>query len=752
MHRGWIIRAAAGAALLLAIVGALQWEPVRAPARRVKWYIWEQMGWYEPPPPPPPTYEELLERARTQGGAEAQQELLTAHRERILAMLQAELCAPDGGGDEFRTQLLLALGREEARSIIRSMVDGTGCYWSHHTLAAMGELLGQDELREIALTHPSAIRNEAYELVKEKDDAFIEAFLSQPRNQSTHVIEYRVGMEHSRRFYQKLTRDGKLILIHAMANRQFPQSDLLALLAAEEDSGIRQEIRYRTGDMAGVMAEMEEHGAFQGNFFWHLWEVEQQMAAEYPDSLLARGIRAYEEVRGEPYFSESRQMGRGRFPIWELGNQTYDPAREIPGWERFLEEFPRHPAADDAAYRLARSLEIEERYAEAITWLHRTTGLPDGEMAHQARGRIIWILDALLEEEALAALDREELPEEVRPYLDYSLALRHLRAGRYPEAVTALDQLLAAHGDLDVPVAAGMHQPTYRHLLQEQRAQAARLAELAARPDPESQYALAATMFHDEELFRNQLWLIGKGYGGFGGHAEVALRGDMEERYSRWMAESSNYVQAAKAFAQVENAPPEIAAKATYSRALSLAKLLRPGTVIALWKPETAIAAEAVELFEAMAARFPDHELADDALLSLAYLKRDPGYFTRILQEYPDSDTAADARLGTFPILYETSGAVPPYRYLSIEEAPPEVGRWAEAVRASQPYGSLVQEGYTYVLVAAPGPTRIEAHMRIEEPGLLTVSAYVRADPNGPGYLLIRLHDASRTVRVSLSP
>ncbi|MEW5897940.1 MAG: hypothetical protein AB1652_02040 [Bacillota bacterium] len=76
------------------------------------------------------------------------------------------------------------------------------------------------------------------------------------------------------------------------------------------------------------------------------WQFLEEVAGKYPQSYLARGIKAYEEVRGEPYFELARREKYQKdWGVYSYGDEQYDPEREIPGWEKFLQEFSRHPFA-----------------------------------------------------------------------------------------------------------------------------------------------------------------------------------------------------------------------------------------------------------------------------------------------------------------------------------------------------------------------------------------------------------------------
>lgn len=698
----------------------------------------------------------------------AKQRLL-AHRAESLAAIEAAL--RDGAGDRrFYLDLLLSMDAATAREALLAALQGGYGLNIPGIIDSLRARFSDAELQDLALTLPGPSRHTAYAAVREKDQGFQAQFWLQPRNQDERLLGSQLPRELLRALYPRFSRRGKLTAIRLFA-RDWPRGapEWRELLAQESDPAARQEIFYQLNDTAALLAELERYGAFPGNSFWQYWGWERELAAQYPGSFLARGIRAYEAVRGRPYFEWDRVANEGDYwPRWEHGNRFYEPEREIPGWLGYLAAYRHHPAADDAAYRLGRSYEIQGDYLQAVRWLYAATALPDGEMAYHARGRIIWILDALLDEAQLQALAAANRIPDLEPALGYSLAVRALRAGRYDEAVRELDAVLARYGAAPLPERlAAPHSPYsgwryegFWHRVREQREQAARLRDLAGRTDPESRYELAATMHHDEFLFYNHLWALGRQtyLSDFAGHALAALQGDMDSTYHRWVAESNNYIQAAAAFAPLAGAPAtepaavhaDIAARAAYSRALALTKLLHYGPDVTLWRSYREIHDQAVAAFEQVVSDFPRHPLAADALLSLGFLRQDRSYFDRILREYPRSDAAATARAAALPDYqpYSLYTALP-FRYIRLGEAPAEVQEWVRTHLAQAYTGSLSVGDSTYLLASSGRQTGwVDLRLTEDPDGSLRVGAWVPPRPGGgTGYALARIPATRRPIR-----
>jgi hypothetical protein len=688
------------------------------------------------PPALPDSPAELLALARRGDGRALA--ALQSRPSEALAAIRERLCAFDY--DIRIEQVLLGLGQEHVRALLTDFLEQGTCTIPPKALA---QSFTQDELKALALRTPANTSHVAFEAVKERDPAFLEAFIARPENQWAHVLQYDVGPAVAARYYHLLTRSGKMALIQSRG------VDAAKLLEQETDPGIRQELLWRLGRIDELMASLEQHGAYPGNSFWQDWGWEKRMYAEYPNSYLARGVRAYEAVLGEgKYFDEMRRWTlRGRFPVYDAGNRGYDPAREIPAWLAFLEQFSSHSAGGEAAYRLARCYEIEGRYTEALFWLHQATQLPNGEFAYQARGRITWILDALLTDEALFALT--DFPPKLSAQVEYARALRQLRAGDWDAVVDALDAVIDRYGSELHEGAQGAAPQRLGSVLAPQRQQAARLRSPARSDDPESLYALAAAMFHDPKLFTNRLWSFGRGPGFIGGHAWPAMGGGYEVQYGRWAADSSNLVQAARVFARITSGPEALQAKAAYSRARALAELIQPGSYINLWRSQREIGLDAASLFEEMAERYPNSDLADDALLSVAYLRRDPAYFDRIMQLYPDSDMAADAALRSFEGAHGLPLEVPPYRDLRPSEVTAEVAAWVEQRLETNFAGTVTAGGYTYLLATAGPGDSVALDLKPTPKGVVQVNARRRGDRYGDRFRLLRF---AAPIAVELAP
>ncbi|HLN62215.1 MAG TPA: hypothetical protein VK464_11740 [Symbiobacteriaceae bacterium] len=643
-----------------------------------------------------------------------------------------------GRPEPFHVDLLLSLDAEFAREVVRSYLEQGDCGYSTAVQQALSTLFPADQLKRIILALDGPCKEFAFHTLPPEaaNPAFLDELIAQypDTGAPSYILGHPAGFKAAVALYPRQPRAGKLSTIRAHSLHQLTPPP--EWLTSETDRAVRQELLYVAKDEAGLLAAIEQDGAFAENSFWRSnvrWQ--RDVLRDHPESFLARGVRAYEQVRGRAYFHLDRLAQRQ--PIWEYGNQYYDCDREIPGWEAYLREWSRHPGTGDAAYRLGRCYEITGQYALALQRFYTGLSLPDGSMRYHSQGRIVWLLDALLSESDLEALNTaDELPAELKRAVAYSLALRQMRTGHYDQAVVQFDALLSDVPTGEAPLLTG--RPIWSAVKQ-QRAKAARLAELQATGTPEALYDLAAAIYHDERIFENQLWEGGRiAYFTYGGHASTALSGDMDPAYTRWFAQSNNYVQAAEAFAKLEGAPEAIAVKAIYSRGLALTRLAEwPYADVVLWQPGSEYARQAEQAMRTVAERYPRHELAPDALLTLGYLTGQQSYFDQILRRYPKSTAAVTARTAK-PSPRDTTTWVP-FRYLALEEAPPAIADRLRERVASHANATIDHEGQTYVLVTAK-EDRQTGRIGFYDTGEGRMEANViwKDDPEGLGYVLVR--------------
>ncbi len=413
------------------------------------------------------------------------------------------------------------------------------------------------------------------------------------------------------------------------------------------------------------------------------------LVEDQPAGFLARGVRAYEAVRGAPYWWEARGPEPGvseAFPGGSTqppdatvlyGAGAYAPEREAVGWTSFLAAYHRHPAADDAAYRLGRSHELlaarfapgrSERVAHllAAAWAYLAAlELPDGDMAWDARNRLIYLLDAVARPEDLqrmtARLEGGASPEAglverfVRPQLgrdlavaaQYALALRHLRAGEYEAAAQGLAAVLAAlpeEGPWD-PLALRTSRPRRPWNGSRRRRSSWRSCGPAGRaggprrPRPPTRRRPSST-----GIPTSSPWPSGTGSGPSTWPSAISSR----RRPTSWTGPSwprmppgrSPTSEPSTLFEELLAAqPPEPwRERALFSKGMSLYHLLHYGQEVEAWRPRPALTQELVATFRTFADEYPASPWADDALLMVGVYGEEPRVLQALIERYPDGD------------------------------------------------------------------------------------------------------------------
>jgi len=456
---------------------------------------------------------------------------------------------------------------------------------------------------------------------------------------------------------------------------------LRSRLDTSKEPAVRQEILYRMYQadrsqqwLTRLVSEVDRDGAAPGTNVWGNVYLMRDICAGYPGSYLARGCAAYERVRGRPYFVIDLRRPRdpSRNDLWpfQYGKGQYDPAKEIPAWLAFLEKFPKHPGADDAAYRLGRCYELRKKWKEALTWLTRAASLPDGDLRYDAVGRLVFVLDARVPAEQLERLVGEaDLLPQLKPLIQYTLAVRDLRNESYQRASERLAEFIDQYGgdrshpgyggedasarpavdDLLVGGAVGLRYPFWAGA-REQLGWASRLAEKRAelQPDadrPETLYRMGAEIFHNRLLYYNFLWAGSRqGFNWIGHLNELWAEVPEGEAYLKGLM---NYQHALGCFEAVQNsvrATAELKAKALYSQGLSYIGILQWGVDSEKVLGAESIRRKIVETYTRFVEEYPGSTMADDALRTLYAYTHDGAYLDRLMREYPYGARAPEAR------------------------------------------------------------------------------------------------------------
>jgi|GEM_PF-2043985 len=454
------------------------------------------------------------------------------------------------------------------------------------------------------------------------------------------------------------------------------------------------------------------------------WQLLRDVAQKYPQSYLGRGIKMYEEVRGKPYFEIDRAEEQFNY-VWvpPYGDEQYEPDREIPGWEKFLTEFSRHPAADDAAYCLARCYEIKGRFADAVKTMQKARFSTDGDMRYASDGRLVYILDVRMTYDQLKALSLENLEPPLQAYINYSLAVKEIRRDDFQQAAVRLEEFLKqatnltdSPGILPFSYFNDYEKYDFRSAVENQLSDVKELAGLKAQWEeskaPADLYNLAAAIFHNEMLYYNHLWAGQRQYYNWLGYINATDHGHAPAEMAVSVRELINCNHSLPYFQQVYQDPsssPELKAKALYSTGLCYIGLDEWGEDATFAFNSSELMDKIIATYQQFVKEYPASSMADDALLALGSYTGDAAYLQRIVEDYPESDIMGKAKNLIKemespyyrPVNYY--GWSVPFKIVSLldESMPREIKEWV-ASNTRQPFAGSKNLGeWSYLLIAA---------------------------------------------------
>lgn len=410
------------------------------------------------------------------------------------------------------------------------------------------------------------------------------------------------------------------------SNLPLAQDALIALVQAGEKEALKA--------LAEHLEQFTLAAYPDGKYVALPWEISRQIYKAYPQSITAKGIRAYEKISGQPFFDiDAKRFARN------YGDGQYNPGKEIPGWLDWLQKYPGHLATDSAAYRLGRSYEITGDYIQALNWFFTAINSPNGAIAYDAQGRLLYVIDVKMDVEALkAALASTKLKAELKPVLEYSLAVKLARAGQYQNAVRQFQAFIKQYDNQDIFVLNKVAEPTglsetqnswdFWSKVKEQQAKITELSAYAqqiaeienAQESAPLRYQLASLIYHDTYIFYNHLWQGNRIYYNWLGHInEIREQPKVKAELQNYLKEHNNYYQALEMFQELAatTLSPDLAEKVDFSIALAYAHLEYYGQEInVLWTEEEQLRLVA-EAFQNYLNKYPEGNYREKAIQAL---------------------------------------------------------------------------------------------------------------------------------------
>ena len=153
---------------------------------------------------------------------------------------------------------------------------------------------------------------------------------------------------------------------------------------------------------------------------------------KYPESRFAQGCQEYENLTGRSYFEDRRPNPEILRKI-----EQKPPQEKVNDWQDWLDRYPDHPGADDAAEHLAQSYTALGNPIETTRYWFRFMTRPPGNRDTQGEGfrHVRQMLDLGLSIDQLQTLlDDPELTE-IALLLRYALAVHNARDHNYAQAL-----------------------------------------------------------------------------------------------------------------------------------------------------------------------------------------------------------------------------------------------------------------------------------------------------------------------------
>lgn len=159
---------------------------------------------------------------------------------------------------------------------------------------------------------------------------------------------------------------------------------------------------------------------------------------KYPQSRFAQSCQEYENLTGRSYFEDRRPNPEILRKI-----EQKPPQEKVNDWQDWLDRYPDHPGADDAAEHLAQSYTALGDPIEATRYWFRLTIRPPTNRDTQGEGfrQMRQMLDLGLSiDQIQTLLDDPELTE-IALLLCYTLAVHSARDHNYVKALQVSAEL-----------------------------------------------------------------------------------------------------------------------------------------------------------------------------------------------------------------------------------------------------------------------------------------------------------------------
>ena len=422
------------------------------------------------------------------------------------------------------------------------------------------------------------------------------------------------------------------------------------------------------------------------------------MVTKYPQSKFAIACHEYGDLTGRSYFD-----GQERPQLILDRNARRTEKERLNAWQDWLKQYPDHSGADDANHFLALSLQDNNDVVGAMRLWMKVMAQPmgDRDALYLAFPHIRTLLDVGLSIEQLQALLQEPDNQSFAPLLQYAIAIQYARSHDYAKAleinsnieITAVpDQILA---DYYNPQGRSWQEDNrvadfkkeVQIMLSEQKLRWQKLRQWQVENTPESRYQIASD-WAGIGGWKNGHLPVWDGYRAYRLPTDWNCREwwvcDETKRTSaevlaRYQAGSQNAIALSlyQNLLEESNLPTPIREKSLYMVAMTLLtqwenhtfsetqRIHPPAGVTASGKyrritnsdnysyqdyeqREKDMQSDYQRRIDGIVAelqiKFPQSQYIDDLLFSSFFLSEKPSYLQTLLDRYPNSDRAAEAK------------------------------------------------------------------------------------------------------------
>jgi hypothetical protein len=172
-----------------------------------------------------------------------------------------------------------------------------------------------------------------------------------------------------------------------------------------------------------------ENFASKGDYAYYLL---LGMVTKYPQSKFATACREYGDLTGRSYFD-----GEPRSQDILTRNANRTDKERLNAWQGWLKKYPDHSGADDANYFLALALQDNYDIIGAMRiWIKiMTQPMGDLDAIYLAFPHVRTLLDVGLSIEQMQTLLQEPETQTLAPLLQYAIAVQYARSQNYARAL-----------------------------------------------------------------------------------------------------------------------------------------------------------------------------------------------------------------------------------------------------------------------------------------------------------------------------